>query len=114
MDDGRGGAPAVRRRKLDAPSGGVHATAHRCSARCTRTRASAPCPSPLMLAAADDPRFAAARNGDVERLRALLGTMSDAEVRDARIGPYGWTLLHAAAHGGHLAAVELLLARGCD
>ncbi len=67
-----------------------------------------------MLAVADDPRFAAAHAGDVEGLRTLLGATTDAEVRDARIAPYGWTLLHAAAHGGHLGAVDLLLARGCD
>ena len=32
----------------------------------------------------------------------------------ARSKPYAWTLLHAAASGGHLAAVDLLLARGLD
>jgi ankyrin repeat protein len=56
--------------------------------------------------------FDAARKGDVERLTALLDAHPDA--LHAREKPYAWTLLHAAAHTGHLAAVELLLARGLD
>jgi ankyrin repeat protein len=56
--------------------------------------------------------FAAARQGDVEALRALLD--EHPEKLDARENPYAWTLLHAAAQNGRLAAVELLLARGLD
>jgi ankyrin repeat protein len=54
----------------------------------------------------------AARTGDVARLATLL----DAHPEDlhARTRPYGHTLLHVAAHNGHLAAVDLLLDRGLD
>ena len=56
--------------------------------------------------------FDAARSGDVDTLAALLDRHPDR--LHARSGPYEWTLLHLAAHGGHLAAVELLLERGLD
>lgn len=56
--------------------------------------------------------FTAARTGDVEQLTALLGAHPD--MLHAREKPYEWTLLHAAAQHGRLAAVELLLARGLD
>lgn len=56
--------------------------------------------------------FAAARDGDVERLAALLD--EDPDRLHARETPYAWTLLHAAAHEGQLAAVDLLLKRGID
>lgn len=56
--------------------------------------------------------FDAARTGDVDRLAALLDRYPDKlHVRSA---PYEWTLLHAAAHQGRLAAVDLLLRRGLD
>ena len=32
----------------------------------------------------------------------------------ARLKPYEWSLLHVAAHEGHLAVVDLLLTRGLD
>jgi ankyrin repeat protein len=48
----------------------------------------------------------------VETLRALLDAHPDRLL--AREKPYGWTLLHAAAQKGHLAIVDLLLARGID
>jgi ankyrin repeat protein len=48
----------------------------------------------------------------VEKLTALLDAHPDA--LQARAEPYAWTLLHTAAHHGHLAVVELLLARGLD
>ena len=56
--------------------------------------------------------FEAARSGDV----ATLGRLLDAHPGEllARSKPYEWTLLHAAAQQGHLAVVELLLARGID
>lgn len=60
----------------------------------------------------NDPMFDAARAGDVDALAALLD--AHPESLHARAEPYGWTLLHAAAHRGRLAAVELLLARGLD
>lgn len=56
--------------------------------------------------------FDAARNGDVDRLAALLDKYP--EKLHARAKPYEWTLLHLAAAGGHLAAVDLLLKRGLD
>jgi len=46
--------------------------------------------------------FDAARNGDVDRLVALLDKYPDK--LHARARPYEWSLLHAAAHNGHLAA----------
>ena len=60
----------------------------------------------------DDRLFDAARRGDVTELAGLLDRYP--EKRDARDRPYGQTLLHLAAKGGHLPAVELLLARGLD
>jgi ankyrin repeat protein len=56
--------------------------------------------------------FAAARTGDVAALTTLLDRHPDKLA--ARSAPYRWTLLHPAAHGGHLAAVDLLLRRGID
>jgi ankyrin repeat protein len=56
--------------------------------------------------------FDAARNGDVDTLTALLD--KHPEKLHVRAKPYEWTLLHTAAHNGHLAAVELLLKRGLD
>jgi ankyrin repeat protein len=56
--------------------------------------------------------FDAARSGDVGRLRALLD--EHPERLSAWSKPYEWSLLHAAAEKGHLAALELLLTRGLD
>ncbi|HEU5185080.1 MAG TPA: ankyrin repeat domain-containing protein [Gemmatimonadaceae bacterium] len=56
--------------------------------------------------------FDAARTGDFSRLQALLDRHPD-KLR-ARARPYEWSLLHTAAHNGHLAAVDLLLQRGLD
>jgi ankyrin repeat protein len=56
--------------------------------------------------------FDAARAGDVGRLRGLLD--EDPEKLYARMPPYGWTLLHVAAHNGQAAVVDLLLQRGLD
>jgi len=54
---------------------------------------------------------AAARDGDVTQVRALLdqdpGLVNDAERR-------GWTPLHFAAQGGHEEVAKLLLDRGAD
>src|SRR5437667_8774426 len=60
----------------------------------------------------DTTLFDAARSGDVDTLTALLDRHP--EKRHARAKPYEWSLLHAAAHNGHLAAVDLLLKRGLD
>ena len=60
----------------------------------------------------DGQLFDAARTGDVDSLGALLDQHADK--LHARSGPYGWSLLHTAAQNGHLAAVDLLLARGLD
>ena len=54
--------------------------------------------------------FDAARNGDADRLTALLDTHP--EKLHARAQPYEWTLLHLAAQ--HLPAVDVLLERGLD
>ena len=56
--------------------------------------------------------FVAARRGDVETLGGLLD--QHPEKLQARDEPYEWTLLHAAASEGQLAAVDLLLRRGLD
>ena len=62
--------------------------------------------------ATDGQLFEAARNGDVAKLAELLDANPDKlYVRDK---PYEWTLLHAAAHNGRLAAVNFLLDRGLD
>jgi ankyrin repeat protein len=53
----------------------------------------------------------AAKN-DAERLKALLDEHPDK--LQSRSKPYEWTLLHAAAEAGNLAAVDLLLERGID
>ena len=56
--------------------------------------------------------FDAARNGDVNRLTALLDHHPDK--LHARAKPYEWSLLHAAAQNGHLSVVDQLLKRGLD
>ena len=56
--------------------------------------------------------FHAARTGDAAALRALLDAHPDK--LQVRAKPYEWSLLHAAAHNGHLEAVDLLLGRGLD
>ena len=60
----------------------------------------------------DGQLFDAARNGDVGALATLLDQLP--EKLHVRTRPYEHTLLHTAAHNGHLAAVELLLRRGLD
>jgi ankyrin repeat protein len=52
----------------------------------------------------------AARTGDAALLASLLDAHPDA--LRLRTGPYRMSLLHLAARGGHLAAVDLLLRRG--
>lgn len=54
----------------------------------------------------------AVRDGDATRVTALLDAQPAAIA--TRIPPYEWTLLHAAAHAGHLAIVDVLLTRGLD
>lgn len=56
--------------------------------------------------------FEAAGSGDVNRLAALLDEHPGKLT--ARNKPYEHTLLHVAAHNGHLTAVEFLLERGLD
>ncbi|MEO8193350.1 MAG: ankyrin repeat domain-containing protein [Gemmatimonadales bacterium] len=60
----------------------------------------------------DEQLFDAARNGNAEKLGALLD--AHPEKLNARAEPYEWSLLHAAAEKGHLSAVDLLLERGLD
>src|SRR5436305_2084798 len=54
----------------------------------------------------------AARNGNVEKLSALLDAHPDKLY--ARTRPYEHTMLHLAAQYGHLRAVDFLLKRGID
>ena len=56
--------------------------------------------------------FDAAEKGEVRRVASLLD--ADANRLHARRKPYAWTLLHTAAHAGHLPVVDLLLQRGLD
>jgi ankyrin repeat protein len=56
--------------------------------------------------------FAAAKNGDLATLVALLDQHPDK--LHVRNRPYEHTLLHLAAFAGHLAVVDLLLRRGLD
>ena len=60
----------------------------------------------------DGQLFDAARKGDVDKLTTLLDTHPDRLY--ARTRPYEHTLLHLAAHNGHLGAVDFLLKRGID
>ncbi|HKA59195.1 MAG TPA: ankyrin repeat domain-containing protein [Gemmatimonadales bacterium] len=60
----------------------------------------------------DGQLFDAAKKGDVATLTALLD--AHPEKLTARDQPYEFTLLHAAAREGQLAAVDLLLRRGID
>jgi ankyrin repeat protein len=60
----------------------------------------------------DEQLFEAARAGDVATLTTLLDRYPDR--LHAREAPYEWSLLHTAAQGGHLAAVDMLLTRGID
>jgi ankyrin repeat protein len=64
------------------------------------------------LVAVEGQLFNAARNGKTARLAALLD--EDPTRLQVRNQPYAWTLLHAAAHQGQLAVVDLLLERGLD
>jgi ankyrin repeat protein len=56
--------------------------------------------------------IAAARNGDIKSLTALLKKHPDK--MHVRVPPYDGSLLHVAAQHGHLAVIDLLLARGFD
>lgn len=60
----------------------------------------------------DGQLFDAARNGDANRLTALLDHHPDK--LHIRSKPYEWSLLHAAAQNGHVAVVDELLKRGLD
>ena len=60
----------------------------------------------------DGQLFDAARKGDVKKLTKLLD--AHPEKLYVRNQPYEHTLLHIAAHNGHLPAVDFLLKRGID
>jgi ankyrin repeat protein len=74
-------------------------------------------PDPAALPAGDNPRpddqlFEAAAKGDIHTLATLLDQRPDRLY--VRSKPYEWSLLHVAAHRGHLPVVDLLLKRGFD
>ena len=54
----------------------------------------------------------AVQKGDLVELKSLLA--QHPEKLNAKFAPYGWTLLHGAAQGGHLEMVDYLLQRGLD
>ena len=54
--------------------------------------------------------YCACRDGDVDRVKALLSTLSTAEID--QMEPNGSTALHAAAFYGHIDIVRLLLRKG--
>lgn len=59
--------------------------------------------------------FEACATGDVEALRGLLANDPNlVRASDPTRADQGWTGLHAAAKGGHLDAVRLLLGHGAD
>ena len=60
----------------------------------------------------DGQLFDAARGGDIKQLAALLDEHPDKLY--VRNKPYEHTLLHVAAHNGHLGGVDYLLKRGID
>jgi ankyrin repeat protein len=60
----------------------------------------------------DGQLFDAAHRGDAQSLGELLDAHPDRLT--ARRAPYEWSLLHVAAHRGHIASVDLLLRRGLD
>lgn len=60
----------------------------------------------------DEELFDAARAGDRRTLARVIE--GDPERINIREKPYGWTLLHAAAHKAQLDVVDYLLARGFD
>lgn len=60
----------------------------------------------------DGQLFDAARKGDLKKLTALLDQHPDKLY--ARNQPYEHTMLHVAAHNGHLPVVDFLLKRGID
>lgn len=60
----------------------------------------------------DGPLFDAAKRGDAATLGDILD--QSPEKLHVRQPPYEWSLLHIAAHAGHLAVVNLLLERGMD
>lgn len=69
-------------------------------------------PSPPTPPTVDAQLFAAAEHGDTDSLATLLD--AHPSKLHVRAEPYAWTLLHAAAQHGRLAAVDLLLRRGLD
>jgi ankyrin repeat protein len=60
----------------------------------------------------DGQLFDVTEKGDIDTLTALLDKYP--EKLHVRKKPYEWTLLHLAAHKGHLEALDLLLKRGLD
>ena len=66
------------------------------------------CLSTSALAVSDHPLVEAVRDGDVERVRALLAAEADPNISDLD----GTTALHWAAHRGDVVAAELLLRAG--
>lgn len=70
-----------------------------------------PSPTPEMLARLNARLLHAAESQSAETVEALL---RQGAALDCREGEHGYTPLHAAASGGNLAALHLLLDRGAD
>jgi ankyrin repeat protein len=60
----------------------------------------------------DEELFTAARAGNLGAVQAAIE--ESPQLLHAREKPYGWSLLHAAAHKGQLSVVDYLLNRGLD
>jgi ankyrin repeat protein len=69
------------------------------------------------------PIFDAVRQGDADKVRMLLNADPSVLTARERVPPRGknplptytgWTPLHCAAEGGHVAVIDLLLERGAD
>ncbi|MEE8216502.1 MAG: ankyrin repeat domain-containing protein, partial [Acidiferrobacterales bacterium] len=56
------------------------------------------------------PLHDAAENGDLDKVKRLIGEGADVNARD----DYSLTPLHFSAGAGHTAVVELLIAEGAD
>ena len=68
----------------------------------------------LVFASCTPTLHKAAREGDADRVRELLDTGADVNVRNANKGRLQYTPLHWAAYYGHLEIADILISRGAD